>query len=163
MEKGLKNFGVPVYKFIYMDHVYIVIGTKATGEGLRIAPAILNNIYGWAKSEKLSFNGKKFKRLVIKDQETKLPMGQLLTPEGQPIPVKDHMKILGYIFSDDMRNGKFLEYCLNKAKRAWFFLMKILRTKKEDILVSVYETYARSIAEYLSLLTGKLNATALKG
>ena len=74
-----------------------------------------------------------------------------MTVDGQPIDLVKSAKLLGVIFSDDLKWNEHVTYILKKSSKRLYMLRLLKRARTDSkTLLTMYVTCIRSILKYCS-------------
>ena len=123
----------------------------------------LDKMYQWARDNNSVFNGKKFVKITYGNPDDNTV---LLTPEGQPISCKKHVKDLGVYMSADTTFDYHINNVIKGAQKMSAWVLRTFKTRQVGPMLTLLKSLVRSKAEYASILwspTDSKNIQKLEG
>ena len=147
---------------IYVDDLTLIIYTTNSDEGITAAQKIVDLIYKYFADRNLKLNYDKIKILCIRRKQDSLPKLCITDPKGMKIEYVPNINMLGINWNEFGNKELLLEKTLMKAKRAFFMIQGILKTKKIEIHLIAYKAIILGIIQYSVGMLGNMSGAQRK-
>ena len=107
----------------------------------------LEEIYKWAKNNKMEFNATKFEQIVhgnVKDIEVK----SYKDSSGELIQIKNTVKDLGILATNDILFKEHISKIINSSRVIMGMLLRTFSTRDRESMLKMFNTYIKSRLEY---------------
>ena len=113
---------------------------------------VLNKIYEWSEENNTSLNDKKFEGLRLGQNEQIKAETHYTTPLGKTIESKKVVKDLGVWLADDCTFNEHINITIAKAKDMISWILRSFKTRKQELMLTLYKMLVLPILEYCSVL-----------
>ena len=112
----------------------------------------LNKIYSWADNNNMKLNDSKFEVIRYgQDQDIKAET-KYKSPSGDTIEIKETVKDLGVLLSDNCSFRKHIETTIAKARNMISWIFRTFKTRKPEPMLILFKMLVLPILEYCSVL-----------
>ena len=111
----------------------------------------LEGIYEWAKSNKMEFNTNKFEQMIHGNANS-VVIESYKASLGDEIQIKDTVKDLGILASNDLLFKEHMNKIINSSKVIMGMLLRTFSTREKDPMLKMYNTYIKSKMEYCCIV-----------
>ena len=112
----------------------------------------LNTIYSWAEDVNMVFNSDKFESLGFWPDKDKKPSSQYLSPDGQEIEEKEHLRDLGVELSNDLSFSLHIENTVAGANKLVGWALRSFRRRSKYVMLTIWKSTIQSKMDYCSQL-----------
>ena len=112
----------------------------------------LNTIYSWAEDVNMVFNSDKFESLRFWPDKSKKPPFQYLSPDGQEIEEKQHLRDLGVELSNDLSFSLHIENTVAGANKLVGWALRSFRRRTRYVMMTIWKSTIQSKMDYCSQL-----------
>ena len=118
----------------------------------------LESIYKWAKDNKMEFNVNKFEQ-IIHGNIINVEVEPYKSPSGDPITIKDTVKDLGILATNDLKFIEHMKSIINSSKIMMGMLLRTFSTREKEPMLKMFNTYIKSRLEYCCIVWSPVNQT----
>ena len=126
-------------------------------EDVAILQHELSKIYDWSTANNASLNDKKFEGMRLGSNEEIKSDTHYTTPSGNTIEIKKSIKDLGVWLSDDCTFNDHIQKTTVKAKDMISWILRSFKTRKQELMLTLYKMLVLPILEYCSVLWAPLD------
>ena len=112
----------------------------------------LQKIYKWSDKNNASLNDKKFEGMRLGPNSTIKEETSYSTPSGKLIEMKETVKDLGVLMSDDCTFSAHIAKVIEKAKNMASWVLRTFRTREAKPMLLLFKMLILPILEYCSVL-----------
>ena len=111
----------------------------------------LEAIYEWAEKNKMKFNENKFEQMVHGTLK-EITIDPYKTSTGKEIQIKDTVKDLGILATNDLKFKEHIEKVTTQCKITMGSLLRTFSTREKEPMIKMFNSYIKSKLEYCSIV-----------
>ena len=111
----------------------------------------LKKIYDWAEVNKMKFNANKFEQ-IIHGEMPGVQRENYLNPKGESIEIKNEIKDLGVLVSNDFRFRGHIEKITRIGRVKSGQILRAIKTRKARPMIKLFNSYVKSVLEYCNMV-----------
>ena len=140
-----------------------VMGPVRSEEDVENIQHDLDTIYDWQQQNNMLFNGKKFEMLRYGPDRDLKNSTNYLTPEYEDlIEVKENLRDLGIIMSDDASFTSHVHHVCSKVKKKAGWILRTFQTRNTQVMKFLWKSLIQGHIDYCSQLYLPSKATELQ-
>ena len=112
----------------------------------------LEKIYKWSDDNNMGLNDKKFEGMRLGPDEKIKSETSYTSPSGKIIEMKDTVKDLGVLMSDDCTFKANIDKVIEKAKNISSWVLRTFKTRQEKPMLLLFKMLILPVLEYCSVL-----------
>ena len=112
----------------------------------------LEKIYKWSDDNNMGLNDKKFEGMRLGPDEAIKSETSYTSPSGKVIEMKDTVKDLGVLMSDDCTFKANIDKVIDKAKNISSWVLRTFKTRQEKPMLLLFKMLILPVLEYCSVL-----------
>ena len=120
-------------------------------EDIEMMQCDLEEVYKWARINKMEFNTKKFEQ-ISHGKINNLELKSYKASSGDPIEIKNTVKDLGILATNDLMFKEHMNKIINSCKIVMGMLLRTFSTRERDPMIKMYNTYVKSKIEYCCIV-----------
>ena len=109
-------------------------------------------IYKWSDDNNMGLNDKKFEGMRLGPDEKIKSETSYTSPSGKVIEMKDTVKDLGVLMSDDCTFKANIDKVIEKAKNISSWVLRTFKTRQEKPMLLLFKMLILPVLEYCSVL-----------
>ena len=123
-----------------------------TEEDINILQRELEKIYQWSMDNNMELNDKKFEGLSYGHDQDLKSKATYTTPSGKPVTMKNTVKDLGVLLSDDCMFKEHINKVIEKARNMASWILRTFRTRESNPMLLLFKSLVLPILEYCSVI-----------
>ena len=131
-----------------------------SNEDKKLMQEDLESIYKWAKNNKMEFNVNKFEQIIHGNIQN-VEIEPYRSPTGEEITIKDTVKDLGILSSNNLMFKEHMNKTINSSKVVMGMLLRTFSTREKEPMLQMFNTYIKSRMEYCCIVWSPWQQTCI--